>query len=234
MLEEFTARARRVVLLAEQEARMRDHNYVGTEHILLGLTRKGEMQSRRRWSWPVRVGWKQVESSTAPVAAKALENLGISLEAVRQQAEEIIGRGQRAPNGHIPFTPRATKGLELASSEARQLGHARTGTGHLLLGLIREGEGVAADVLVKLGAYPDRIREQVIQLLSGDAGSEEAATTAEEEELTVEEIVELHDEEVAERTSLVGDQLNEISARLHDIIQHLERIERQIGPDNPP
>jgi hypothetical protein len=105
-----------------------------------------------------------------------------------------------------------------------------------LLGLIREGEGVAAEVLGKLGAGPDRIREQVIQLLSGDAGSKEAATAVEEEELTVEEIVELHDEEVAARTSVVGDQLNEISARLHDIIERLERIERQIGPerDNPP
>jgi ATP-dependent Clp protease ATP-binding subunit ClpC len=234
MLEGFTARARRVALLAEQEARMRDHSYVGTEHILLGLTRVGEVQSRRRWSWPVRVGWKQVESRTAPVAAKALENLGVSLETARQQAEEIIGRGQQAPSGHIPFTPQAKNVLELASREARQLGHARTGTGHLLLGLIREGEGVAAEVLVNLGAGPDRIREQVIKLLSGNAGTEGAATAAEEEELIVEEIVELHGEEVAARTSVVGGQVDEINTLLHDIIQRLERIKRHIGQDNPP
>src|ERR1700744_5928325 len=130
MFERFTDRARRVVVLAQEEARMLNH--------------KGE-----------------------GVAAKALESLGISLEAVRQQVEEIIGQGQQAPSGHIPFTPRAKKVLELSLREALQLGHNYIGTEHILLGLIREGDGVAAQVLVKLGADLNRVRQQVIQLLHG-------------------------------------------------------------------
>ena len=129
MFERFTDRARRVVVLAQEEARLLNHNYIGTEHILLGLIHEGE-----------------------GVAAKALESLGISLEAVRAQVEEIIGHGGQAPSGHIPFTPRAKKVLELSLREALQLGHNYIGTEHILLGLIREGEGVAAQVLVKLGA----------------------------------------------------------------------------------
>jgi ATP-dependent Clp protease ATP-binding subunit ClpC len=149
MFERFTDRARRVVVLAQEEARMLSHNYIGTEHILLGLIHEGE-----------------------GVAAKALESLGISLEAVRAQVEEIIGQGQQAPSGHIPFTPRAKKVLELSLREALQLGHNYIGTEHILLGLIREGEGVAAQVLVKLGADLGRVRQQVIQLLSGYQGKE--------------------------------------------------------------
>ena len=129
MFERFTDRARRVVVLAQDEARMLNHNYIGTEHILLGLIHEGE-----------------------GVAAKALESLGISLEAVREQVEEIIGHGQQAPTGHIPFTPRAKKVLELSLREALQINHTYIGTEHILLGLIREGEGVAAQVLIKLGA----------------------------------------------------------------------------------
>src|ERR1700680_3862427 len=144
MFERFTDRARRVVVLAQEEARMLNHNYIGTEHILLGLIHEGE-----------------------GVAAKALESLGISLDAVRQQVEEIIGQGQQAPSGHIPFTPRAKKVLELSLREALQLGHNYIGTEHILLGLVREGEGVAARVLVDLGADLSRVRQQVIQLLSG-------------------------------------------------------------------
>jgi ATP-dependent Clp protease ATP-binding subunit ClpC len=151
MFERFTDRARRVVVLAQEEARMLNHNYIGTEHILLGLIHEGE-----------------------GVAAKALESLGISLEAVRSQVEEIIGQGQQAPSGHIPFTPRAKKVLELSLREALQLGHNYIGTEHILLGLIREGEGVAAQVLVKLGADLNRVRQQVIQLLSGYQGKETA------------------------------------------------------------
>ena len=143
MFERFTDRARRVVVLAQEEARMLSHNYIGTEHILLGLIHEGE-----------------------GVAAKALESLDISLEAVRAQVEEIIGQGQQAPSGHIPFTPRAKKVLELSLREALQLGHSYIGTEHILLGLIREGEGVAAQVLQKLGADLNRVRQQVIQLLS--------------------------------------------------------------------
>jgi len=154
VFERFTDRARRVVVLAQEEARLLNHNYIGTEHILLGLIHEGE-----------------------GVAAKALESLGISLEAVRAQVEEIIGHGGSAPSGHIPFTPRAKKVLELSLREALQLGHNYIGTEHILLGLIREGEGVAAQVLVKLGADLSRVRQQVIQLLSGYAGSKEGATT---------------------------------------------------------
>src|SRR5690554_584508 len=152
MFERFTDRARRVVVLAQEEARMLNHNYIGTEHILLGLIHEGE-----------------------GVAAKALESLSISLDAVRQQVQEIIGEGQQAPSGHIPFTPRAKKVLELSLREALQLGHNYIGTEHILLGLIREGEGVAAQVLNKLGADLNRVRQQVIQLLSGYQGKEAVA-----------------------------------------------------------
>lgn len=151
MFERFTDRARRVVVLAQEEARMLNHNYIGTEHILLGLIHEGE-----------------------GVASKALESLGISLESVREQVQEIIGQGQQAPSGHIPFTPRAKKVLELSLREALQLGHNYIGTEHILLGLIREGEGVAAQVLVKLGADLNRVRQQVIQLISGYQGKEGA------------------------------------------------------------
>jgi ATP-dependent Clp protease ATP-binding subunit ClpC len=153
MFERFTDRARRVVVLAQEEARMLNHNYIGTEHILLGLIHEGE-----------------------GVAAKALESLGISLEAVRSQVEEIIGQGQAAPTGHIPFTPRAKKVLELSLREALQLGHNYIGTEHILLGLLREGEGVACQVLVKLGANLPKVRARVYELLAGGATEE---TTAE-------------------------------------------------------
>ena len=153
MFERFTDRARRVVVLAQDEARMLNHNYIGTEHILLGLIHEGE-----------------------GVAAKALESLGISLEAVREQVEEIIGHGQQAPTGHIPFTPRAKKVLELSLREALQINHTYIGTEHILLGLIREGEGVAAQVLIKLGADLNRVRTQVLQLLSGFQAGKESAT----------------------------------------------------------
>jgi ATP-dependent Clp protease ATP-binding subunit ClpA len=147
MFERFTDRARRVVVLAQNEARLLNHNYIGTEHLLLGLIAEGD-----------------------GVAAKALESLGISLAAVRQQVEEVIGRGQEVPSGHIPFTPRAKKVLELAQREARALGHDYIGTEHILLGLLREGDGVAAQVLVRLGADLNRVRQQVIVQLHGYQG----------------------------------------------------------------
>ncbi|MDO5030604.1 MAG: ATP-dependent Clp protease ATP-binding subunit [Corynebacterium sp.] len=149
MFERFTDRARRVVVLAQDEARELNHNYIGTEHILLGLISEGD-----------------------GVAAKALESMGISLDAVRSEVVDIIGRGAQPPSGHVPFTPRAKKVLEYSLREALQLGHKYIGTEHLLLGLIREGEGVAAQVLVKLGADLPRVRQQVIQLLSGFQGDE--------------------------------------------------------------
>jgi len=147
MFERFTDRARRVMVLAQEEARMLDHAHIGTEHLLLGLIHEGE-----------------------GVAARALESLNISLSAVRQEVEEIIGRGKQPPSGHIPFTPRAKNVLELSLRESNQLGHNYIGTEHILLGLLREGEGVAAQVLAKMGADLNRVRQQVIELLHGHGG----------------------------------------------------------------
>jgi ATP-dependent Clp protease ATP-binding subunit ClpC len=142
MFERFTDRARRVIVIAQEEARMLRHNFIGTEHLLLGLVREGE-----------------------GVAVKTLETLGISLSAVREQVEGIIGKGQQTPVGHIPFTPQAKKVLQLSLHEALQLDHNYIGTEHILLGLIREGEGVAAQVLFRMGADLDRVRQQIVQLL---------------------------------------------------------------------
>ncbi|TCO56045.1 P-loop NTPase fold protein [Actinocrispum wychmicini] len=157
MFERFTDRARRVVVLAQEEARLLNHDQIGTEHFLVGLILENE-----------------------GVAAKALESLGIALEGVRQQVEEIVGQGQHGPSGHIPFTPRAKTVLELSLRESLQLGHNYIGTEHILLGLIREGAGVAAQVLVKLGVDLNRVSQQVLQLLSGyqqaELGSEGAGT----------------------------------------------------------
>ena len=157
MFERFSDRARRVVVLAQDEAKALNHNYIGTEHLLLGLVSEGE-----------------------GVAAKALTSLGISLEAVRAQVEEIIGRGTTTPTGHIPFTPRAKKVLELSLREALQMNHSYIGTEHLLLGLIREGEGVAAQVLIRLGADLNTVRNTVLQLLQGDDGKQAATAGAPE------------------------------------------------------
>ena len=140
-----------MLVLAQEEARLLNHSFIGTEHILLGLIHEGE-----------------------GLAAKALESLGISLEAVREKVEETIGPAGSAPTGSPPFTPRAKKVLELSLREALQLGHNYIGTEHMLLGLVREGEGVAAQVLQSLGADLPRVRQQVIQLLSGYQGREQA------------------------------------------------------------
>jgi ATP-dependent Clp protease ATP-binding subunit ClpA len=144
VFERFTDRARRVVVLGQEEARMLHHDYIGTEHLLLGLIHDGET-----------------------VACRALESLEISLPAVRARVEEIIGRGQSTPSGHIPFTPRAKKVLELSLREAMQLGHNYIGTEHILLGLIREGDGVGAEVLQSLGADPNKVRPAVVSLMRG-------------------------------------------------------------------
>jgi ATP-dependent Clp protease ATP-binding subunit ClpA len=175
MFERFTDRARRVVVLAQEEARFLNHGYIGTEHLLLGLIHEGE-----------------------GVAALALESLGISLQAVRAQVQEIVGQGQGTPTGHIPFTPRAKKVLELSLRESQQLRHNYIGTEHILLGLVREGEGVAAQVLVKLGADLPRVRQQVIQLLSGAAGGAEAATGMRPVAMTVPEELRQVGEQLAE------------------------------------
>jgi ATP-dependent Clp protease ATP-binding subunit ClpA len=184
MFERFTDRARRVIVLAQREARRLSHNYIGTEHILLGLVDEGE-----------------------GVAAKALDSLGISLTAVRQQVEEIIGRGQEAASGHIPFTPRAKKVLELSLREALQLGHDYIGTEHILLALIREGDGVAAQVLVMLGADLNRVRQQVIQLLHGHQGQEP----------------------VSVQSAVREPMLSVVQARLRAVEQRLAGIEQRVG-----
>jgi Clp amino terminal domain, pathogenicity island component len=180
MFERFTDRARRVVVLAQDEARRLNHNYIGTEHILLGLIHEGE-----------------------GVAARALQSLGISLEAVRQQIEEIIGRGQQAPSGHIPFTPRAKKVLELSLRESLQLGHTYIGTEHILLGLIHEGDGVAAQVLVRLGADMNRVREQVIELLHGHQAEEPVSAPSVAGELRLLPAVKTHLEAVEQRLTAI-------------------------------
>jgi ATP-dependent Clp protease ATP-binding subunit ClpC len=160
VFERFTDRARRSVVFAQEEARLLNHNYIGTEHILLGLLRGEE-----------------------GVAATALKTLGVSLDATRLRVEEIIGEGREMPPGHIPFTPRAKKVLELSLREALQLGHNYIGTEHILLGLIREGGGVAAQVLKELGADLDRVRQTVIQLLSGYAAGSEGPSVEGEAEM---------------------------------------------------
>ena len=149
VFERFTERARQVVVLAQEEARLLNHSFIGTEHILLGLMHEGE-----------------------GIAARALDDLGISLEVARQKVKETIGLSGTAPTGSPPFTPRAKKVLELSLREAMQLGHNYIGTEHMLLGLVREGEGVASQVLISLGADLARVRQQVIQLLSGYEGEE--------------------------------------------------------------
>jgi Clp amino terminal domain, pathogenicity island component len=183
VFERFTDRARRVVVLAQEEAGMLNHNYIGTEHILLGLIREGE-----------------------GIAARALESLGISLETVRQQVEAIIGQGQQAPAGHIPFTPRAKRVLELSLREALQLGHNYIGTEHILLGLIREGEGIATQVLVRLGADLIRVREQVIQLVHDK--EPETGPTAQPTRLGL---------------------LSQLESRLHLVETRVAAIERRVG-----
>jgi ATP-dependent Clp protease ATP-binding subunit ClpA len=192
MFERFTDRARRVVVLAQEEARMLNHNYIGTEHILLGLIHEGQ-----------------------GVAAQALTSLGISLEAVRQQVEEIIGLGQQAQSGHIPFTPRAKKVLELSLREALQLGHNYIGTEHILLGLIREGEGVAAQVLVRLGADLNRVRQQVVHLVHSEKGDRPTRVAAAAEPV---------------RLRAQGERwVAELLSTLAKLTDRIEAIERHLG-----
>jgi hypothetical protein len=145
MFERFTDRARRVLVLAQEEARFLEHNFIGTEHLLLGLVREGD-----------------------GVAARALDELGIGLDDVRQRVKETIGPAGSPTTSSPPFTPRAKKVLELSLREALQLQHNYIGTEHILLGLVREGEGVAAQVLVSLGADLSRTRQKVIDLLGTD------------------------------------------------------------------
>ena len=185
MFQRFTDQARRVVVLAQEEARMLNHNWIGTEHLLLGLIREGD-----------------------GVAAKALESLGISLQAVRQEVEAIIGQGEQVPSEVIPFTPRSKKVLELSLRESLQLGNNYIGTEHILLGLMRESDGVAAQVLIKLGANLNRVRQQVIQPLHGYQGKEPKS---------------------ARRWPQEGAPATEVQARLDVIEARLAAVEQRVG-----
>ena len=222
MFDRFTDRARRVVVLAQDEARMLKHNYIGTEHLLLGLIHEGE-----------------------GVAAKALESLGISLDAVRQEVEEIIGRGQDTPSGHIPFTRRAKKVLELSLRESLQLGHDYIGTEHIRLGLIREGNGVAAQVLVKLGADLNRVRLQVLQVLHGHQaqGPVASRSAAEEHALFPEgqtrlDLVEARLAALEQRVG-TGPYTDDLDEQIAQVAGEIERLRALLGhhgidpPDNP-
>jgi len=202
MFERFTDRARRVVVLAQQEARRLDHNYIGTEHILLGLIHEGQ-----------------------GVAARALTSLGVNLDAVRQQVEEIIGRGQQTPSGHIPFTPRAKKVLELSLRESQQLGQDYIGTEHILLGLIREGDGVAAQVLVKLGADLNRVRQQVIQLLDGHQAEEPVPAGSAARELSLPE-VQAHLEAVEQRLTAIEQRVG-TGPETSDLDEQIAQVRRE-------
>ena len=155
MFERFTDRARRVIVLAQEEARSLQHNYIGTEHLLLGLIREGE-----------------------GVAAKALASKGVELEATRKQVIEMIGKGNASSNGHIPFTSHAKQVLELSLREALQLGHSYIGTEHILLGLIREGEGVGTQVLIKMEVNLGELRSATIDMIRGNAGGDDKGELA--------------------------------------------------------
>jgi ATP-dependent Clp protease ATP-binding subunit ClpA len=231
VFERFTDQGRAVMVLAQEEARTLAHNFIGTEHILLGLSRQ-----------------------PTSVAAKALVSLGVSRDDVRQQVVRIIGEGERAPSGHIPFTPRAKKVLELSLRESLHLGHNCIGTEHLLLGLIREGEGVAVQALINLGANPDRVREVVLDLSAAGSADEPHPTAAAGARrpdiyhswrppgrlshwlrppsrwLRVGTAA----VSVPEALRRQGRQLDRIESRLGDIAGRLERIERRArGEDDP-
>jgi ATP-dependent Clp protease ATP-binding subunit ClpA len=216
MFERFTDRARRVVVLAQEEARDLGHNYIGTEHILLGLLREPE-----------------------GIAAQAMEALGISLDAVRWEVREIIGQGEGTTlPSHIPFTPRAKKVLELSLREALQLGHNYIGTEHILLGLIREGEGAAAQVLVKLGADLNRVRQQVIMTLhAGEAEAEqflpgEGSIVVEEESSSVRRTARASGAaHVAPPVRVVGSriQLESLNVRLSEMLGRLDQIAERLA-----
>lgn len=199
MFERYTDRARRVVMLAQEEARMLKHNYIGTEHLLLGMLAEGE-----------------------GIACQALVSLGIELEEVRNQVRQVIGIGQEAPAGHIPFTPRAKKVMELSLREGLQLGHNYIGTEHILLGLIREGDGVAAQILVKLGAELTRVRQQVIQLLSGVSPNTNAYGTFTEAERKPPP--KPHLEEATETIADVMEKLAQASQLLSQFVRGLTKL----------
>jgi ATP-dependent Clp protease ATP-binding subunit ClpC len=199
MFEKFTDRARRVIVLAQEEARGLDHGHIGTEHILLGLLHEGE-----------------------GLAATALNEGGVSLPAARTQVEQIIGPGDGQPSGHIPFTPRVKKVLELSLREALILGHDYIDTEHILLGLIREGDGVANHVIVDLGADQDQVRQTVLRLVRERGEEPEAESPSELEAGQV---------RLPPDVRLVGSpaQLAQLLRGLDRIDDRLAAIERHLG-----
>ncbi|MCW2937942.1 MAG: clpC [Actinomycetia bacterium] len=199
MFERFTDRARRVVVLAQEEARLLSHHYIGTEHILLGLLHEGE-----------------------GLAYRALDEVGIGLEVARAEVETVVGRGKSEPSGHIPFTPRAKKTLELSLREALQLGHNYIGTEHILLGLIREGQGPAIEVLDRIGGGADRARQEVLRLVH----SEPAPESGSGEEIGAPRPVTFE----RASTSEILARLVDLSTRLEAIDERLARIEDRLDP----
>jgi ATP-dependent Clp protease ATP-binding subunit ClpC len=199
VFERFTDRARRVVVLAQEEARLLSHHYIGTEHILLGLIREGE-----------------------GLAYRALDEVGIGLEVARAEVETVVGRGKSEPSGHIPFTPRAKKTLELSLREALQLGHDYIGTEHILLGLIREGQGPAIEVLDRLGGGADLARQEVLRLVH----SEPAPESASGEEIGAPRPFTFE----RASTSEILARLVDLSTRLEAIDERLARIEDRLDP----
>jgi len=198
MFERFTDRARRVVVLAQEESQRLSHNYIGSEHLLLGLLAEQE-----------------------GVAARALQSLNVTLTAAREQVEEIIGPGQQTPHGHIPFTPRAKKILELSLREALTLGSQVINTEHLLLGLIDEGDGVGAQILQRLGATAQAVREAVARLITTEPEAAEV-TEPGSEPRTV---------SVTRQVRIRVDALAEVTDLLASIDRRLSAIERHLGID---
>jgi ATP-dependent Clp protease ATP-binding subunit ClpC len=198
MFERFTDRARRVVVLAQEESQRFSHNYIGSEHLLLGLLAERE-----------------------GVAARALESLNVTLIAAREQVEEIIGPGQQTPRGHIPFTPRAKKILELALREALTVGSEVINTEHLLLGLIDEGDGVGAQILQRLGATAQAVREAVARLISADPEAAEVTGPGSEPRAV----------SVTRQVRIRDDALTEVKDLLASIDRRLSAIERHLGID---
>ena len=197
MFERFTDRARRVIVLAQQEARMLSHNYIGTEHLLLGLLADG-----------------------GGTAASALESLGVTLDAAREQVREIIGEGQQSQQGHIPFTPRAKRVLELSLREALNLGDDHIGTEHLLLGLLAEGDGVGAQIVARLGASRRAVHDKVIELIGSERDPAAAGIGS-----------------WPRGARIRGVALSEVRDLLASIDRRLSAIERHLGiaaaPDEP-
>ena len=198
MFERFTDRARRVVVLAQEESQRLSHNYIGSEHLLLGLLAEQE-----------------------GVAARALESLNVTLTAAREQVEEIIGPGQQTPRGHIPFTPRAKKILELSLREALTMGSEVIDTEHLLLGLIDEGDGVGAQILQRLGATAQAVREAVARLITAEPEAAEVTGPGSEPRAV----------SVTRQVRIRVDALTEVKDLLASIDRRLSAIERHLGID---